>query len=203
MFILGLTGGIASGKSTVSRILKELGADIIDADKIAGNIVEPQKDAWKEIVAHFGEEILTKNKSIDRIRLGNIIFNDENEKKILESITHKYIKSEIEHCLSVLEEKRTEVIVLDIPLLFEVGWDKMADEVWVVYADEKNQLNRLIQRNNWSKEEAKARINSQMSLKEKVKRASFVIDNNKDIVYTKKQVSNRWRYLRDGLKGND
>ena len=93
--------------------------------------------------------------------------------------------------------------MLDIPLLFEVGWDKMADEVWVVYADEKNQLNRLIQRNNWSKEEAKARINSQMSLKEKVKRASFVIDNNKDIVYTKKQVSNRWRYLRDGLKGND
>ena len=76
-------------------------------------------------------------------------------------------------------------------------------EVWVVYADEKNQLNRLIQRNNWSKEEAKARINSQMSLKEKVKRASFVIDNNKDIDYTKKQVSNRWRYLRDGLKGND
>ena len=203
MFILGLTGGIASGKSTVSRMLTMLGAQVIDADKIARMVVEPGKAAWLEIVAHFGEAILQADQSIDRIQLGNIIFNDAKEKEVLERITHKQIQMEIERQLDECAKKQAEIVVLDVPLLYEVGWDTMVNAVWVVYVNEANQLKRLMQRNHWSADEAKARISSQMCLAEKSEKANLVIDNNGDFDYTREQVLSGWKSLQGGLKGND
>jgi len=195
MYIIGLTGGIASGKSTVSAMLAELGAYIIDADEIARMIVMPNQPAWHEIVAHFGSEILLPDGNINREALGEKIFKDKLERLCLEEITHHYIEDQVKKSLGSAELLGKSIVVLDVPLLFEIGWDKMVDGIWVVYVDEKVQMSRLMARNQLTYEQARARINAQMNLAEKVKRADLVIDNNLDIEYARMQVAVAWGNL--------
>ena len=194
--IIGLTGGIASGKSTVSNYLAELGAIIIDADKIAHEIMEKGKTAYWQVIEAFGREILAENGEIDRSRLGKIVFNNLEKKKILEEITHPQVIREMRE---KIEEYRAEnkVIVLDVPLLFEAGLDSMVDETWVVYVDRETQLQRLMARDGLSYEEANKRIQAQMSLEKKRDLADFVINNKGNIEDLKRQVLLKWREINE------
>lgn len=190
--IIGLTGGISTGKSTVSSILDEKGFKIIDADKIAKNVVEKGKDAYFKIVEYFGKDILSIDGAIDRKALGNIIFNDKNLRESLNSITHPYIFKEIKNQIENMA-KNNSIIFLDVPLLFEQYrlWREYSiefNEIWLVYCDKDTQINRLMKRDDISKEEAEKKINSQMSLDKKKTMSSKTIDNSKDLGYLKKQI---------------
>lgn len=189
MKIIGLTGGIASGKSTVSNCLKELGAHIIDADLIAHQTMEPGQPAYHEIIQHFGPQVVSSTGAIDRKKLGAIVFNQPEELKILNHLTHPHIDKSIRQRIKDAAAHGVGVAVLDVPLLFEVGLDKLADVVWVVWVDQSTQLQRLMKRDNIDEDAAKAKIASQMPLDEKKKRAQVVIDNNGSIEDTRKQVT--------------
>lgn len=187
-FVIGLTGGIASGKSTVSNMIKELGIPVIDADAEARLAVEEGEKAYNEIVHHFGESILLEDGSIDRAKLGAIIFNDEKQRLVLNSIVHPAVRIKMLRKKEDYTNKGHQFIVMDIPLLFESKLTAMVDKVIVVYVDDLVQLERLKSRNGFSEEEAKARIASQMPLKEKKKLADAVINNNGTIEETKVQL---------------
>ncbi|MSU02354.1 dephospho-CoA kinase [Tissierella pigra] len=190
--LIGLTGGISSGKSTVSHIIKEKGYPLIDADKIAREVVEINKPAYTEIVKEFGEEILLKNKSINRKELGNIIFMDRISKEKLESIIHPYIFQEIKNEIDKLSIYNP-TIFLDIPLLFEQyelwkEYDIKFNEIWVVYLDKATQLDRLMKRDSISKEEALRKMESQMDIEIKKAKSSKTIDNSGDMKFLEKQI---------------
>ncbi|MEK7847113.1 MAG: dephospho-CoA kinase [Nitrospinota bacterium] len=200
MLLIGLTGGIATGKSLVSTILKELGAFIIDADKIAREVVEPDKPAWLDIVKFFGRDILNEDRTINRKRLGVIVFNDHVKKKRLEEIIHPRVIEEENRRIE--EYKRINpdgMAIIDAALLIEAGGRNRVDRLIVVYADRDTQLRRLIERDRLSLEEAERRINSQMPLAEKVKIADFVIDNSAKLEDTKKQVIEIFNKLKNGI----
>lgn len=190
--LIGLTGGISSGKSTVSHIIKKKGYPLIDADKIAREVVEINKPAYIEIVKEFGEEILLKNKSINRKELGNIIFMDRISKEKLENIIHPYIFQEIKNEIDKLSIYNP-TIFLDIPLLFEQyelwkEYDIKFNEIWVVYLDKATQLDRLMKRDSISKEEALRKMESQMDIEIKKAKSSKTIDNSGDMKFLEKQI---------------
>jgi len=192
--IVGLTGGIASGKSTVSLLLKNKGAVIIDADEISRNILIPGKPAWTKVIEHFGEKVLRDDKNIDRKKLAQIVFSDKKELELLNSITHPIIIEEIKRQLEYYKKEDEEVVVIDAALLLELGLNSLVDEVWVVAVDEKTQLERLMLREkNLSRKEALKRIKSQMPLQDKLKYAQRIIDNTGEIERTKKQLDEIWR----------
>ncbi|MGI6424827.1 MAG: dephospho-CoA kinase [Tepidanaerobacteraceae bacterium] len=194
MLIVGLTGGIASGKSTVSLLLKNKGAVIIDADEISRNILIPGKPAWTKVIEHFGEKVLRDDKNIDRKKLAQIVFSDKKELELLNSITHPIIIEEIKRQLEYYKKVDEEVVVIDAALLLELGLNSLVDEVWVVAVDEKTQLERLMLREkNLSRKEALKRIKSQMPLQDKLKYAQRIIDNTGEIERTKKQLDEIWR----------
>lgn len=188
--IIGLTGGIASGKSTVSEMLKKRGIPVIDADLIAREVVEVGKKAYTEIVNAFGKEILNEDLTINRARLGSIVFQNEDKREKLNSIVHPEVRLEMKRRQEQLISEGAKAVVLDIPLLFESNLKHLVDKVIVVYTGEKNQLERLMKRNNFSKEEALSRINAQMPLKEKVKFADAVINNDGTLEETEQQLEN-------------
>lgn len=192
--VIGLTGGIASGKSTVSALLKEKGAAIIDADKIAREIMTKCKPAWHEVVDYFGDEILNEDKNdIDRKKLADIVFSDKAKLEVLNSITHPKIIEEIKRQVEEYKKAGKKIIVIDAALLIEAGLNKIVDEVWVVAVNEEVQLQRLMTREKGiTKDEAVKRIKSQMPLTEKLKFADRVIDNNSTIEETKNQVDKIW-----------
>jgi len=192
MYVVGLTGGIASGKTTVSQMLIALGAYLIDADEIARAIVQPNQPAWYEIKAHFGNEIVLPDGTINRMALGEKIFNDKEERRCLDNITHPYIKDEINKGIARGQLLGYTTIVLDVPLLFEIGWQDMVNAIWVVSVQQDVQIARLMARNDLSYVQAMARINSQMSLAEKIKQADVIIDNNVEIENVEKQVGIAW-----------
>lgn len=196
MFVVGLTGGIASGKSTVSLLLKDKGAVIIDADEIARQIMQPDKPAWFKVINHFGHEILNEKEYIDRKKLADIVFSDKRQLEFLNSFTHPEIINEIKSQLEYYKSLQKEVVIIDAALLLEVGLDAIVDEVWVVTVDEKVQLERLMNRDkNLNKEQAMSRIRSQMPQEEKIKYADRVIDNSGSIEDTKVQVDSIWREI--------
>lgn len=174
--IIGLTGGIASGKTTVSNQLKELGAEIIDADEIAFNILQKGEQAWQKVIDCFGEKILKDDQEINRSLLGKIIFNQPQARKKLEAITHPVIIAEIKRKIKSLKDKQ-KIIVLVAPLLYESNLDNLVDAVWVVFVEKKTQLKRLRQRDNLSVPEAKKRIEAQIPLIKKKEMADVVIVN--------------------------
>ena len=176
--VIGLTGGIASGKSYVSSILRQLGAFVIDADLVSREIIEPGSEAWEEIVKYFGHGILKEDGAIDRKALGDIVFSDEEKLALLNNITHPKIIRKIEEMIHAEEANNSKVIVIDAALLIELGMQDMVDEVWMVYVDEKTQIERLLRREDITKEQALDRIHSQISNEEKIKYADKVIDNN-------------------------
>jgi len=197
MKVIGLTGGIASGKSTISKLLKEKGAVIIDADKIARDLMQPGKDAWCEVISHFGERILKSGGDINRKKLGEIVFHDESQLEVLNNITHPRIKKEIINQLNYYKEQQADVIVIDAPLLLEIGLDILVDEVWLVVVNEETQIKRLLKREpGMTVQQAIERIKAQMPLEEKMKYAHRIIDNNGSIEETKKQLENIWREIK-------
>lgn len=186
--IIGLTGGIASGKSTVSNMFKERGFSIVDADIAARVVVEPGKDAYKQIVQYFGEDILLQDGQINRSKLGRIIFHNEEKRQKLNSIVHPAVRKQMEEWKEEALQKGKNTIIYDIPLLYESNLVHLVEKTIVVYVKPHVQLSRLMARNQLSKEEANARIQSQIPLDEKVKLADAVIDNNGSRDDTEKQV---------------
>lgn len=189
--IIGITGGIATGKSTVSNIVKKLGYKVIDADIIAREVVQKGKPAYEEIIKCFGDTIIDEFGNINRKKLGNIIFEDEKKREKLNSIIHPYIMEAIKQ--SIEENKDEKVIFLDIPLLIET-MDKLKDynikldEIWLVYVDEESQIHRLMERDNIKRREALNRIQAQMPMELKKKYATVVIDNRGSIEELQEQV---------------
>ncbi len=196
MYIIGLTGGIASGKSTVSTMLAELGAYVIDVDDIAKDVVRPNQPAWHGIVAHFGKGVLLADGTINRVLLGEKIFADKGQRQWLESITHPFIAAKVQETISQAKEIGVNLVVLDVPLLFEAEWQGKVNEIWVVYVRTEIQVARLIARNHLTSEQAKARIASQMNLEEKASRADVLIDNNSALGETREQVEMAWAKIR-------
>lgn len=194
MLVIGLTGGIASGKSTVSRYLRERGAAIIDADIIAKDLVARGNPAWREIVACFGEQVLDETGNIDRKRLGEIIFMDSQARKKLNSIVHpKVIEATKKRIRELQDKDDVPLVVVDAPLLLEAGMTDLVDEVWVVAVPVQEQVNRLVFRDKLSREEALKRINSQMPLSEKLAYADRVIDNSGSMEETIKTLDSLWK----------
>lgn len=175
---IGLTGSIASGKSTVANMFEQFNIPIVDADKIAREVVEPGEVAYEKIVDTFGREILQSNQEIDRKKLGSIVFSDETERKKLNNIVHPAIRKEMLRQKEDYIASGEQCVVMDIPLLFESKLFHFVDQILVVYVDEQTQLRRLMNRDQSTEEEARQRINSQISLKEKAEQADAVIDNS-------------------------
>lgn len=192
-FIVGLTGGIAVGKSTVSRFLIEHDFQVVDADKITHQAYEKGTVCYQKIIQIF--DCLDENQSIDRKKLGNIVFHDHLQKKRLESIVHPYVVSVIK---KEIEESKEDIIFLDVPLLFEAHLEYLCDKIIVVYVDEKTQIKRLMERNQIDEENAKHLISQQLSLEEKKDRADYIIDNSDDLVSLYKNVEEMLEVIKYG-----
>ncbi|KAM6114692.1 dephospho-CoA kinase domain-containing protein isoform 2-T3 [Phoenicopterus ruber ruber] len=200
MFLVGLSGGIASGKSTVVALLQELGCAVIDADVIAREVVQPHFKAYQQIVHYFGTEILLENGEINREALGNIIFFHPEKRQLLNSITHPEIQKEMLKQILKYFVLGYRYVILDIPLLFETKrLTKFMKYTVVVYCDPSTQCSRLMKRNGLSQVEARARIASQLPLDEKRKLASHVIDNSGEWESTRRQVLRLHAHLEDSL----
>lgn len=188
-FVLGITGGIASGKSTVVDFFKAEGFPVVDGDIVAREVVEPGSDGLRALEKVFGRTILQNDGRLDRKKLGSIIFQNEQKRHLLNKTLDPFIRGEIER--QTLEAKKiSPLVIVDIPLLFEGHYESMMDEVATVYVTPKIQLERLMARNDLSEEEAIKRINSQLSLEEKKKRADIVFDNCHSQETTRQQVLN-------------
>ncbi|CAG8788039.1 23569_t:CDS:2 [Dentiscutata erythropus] len=196
MKIIGLTGGIASGKSTVCRMITRRNIPLIDTDLLARQIIEPGKPAYKRVVNHFTREILNEDGTIDRVKLGEIIFSNEDKRKILNKCTHPFIRMEILKLVICYWIKGEKMVVVDVPLLIETRFNKFMSSVVVVYCSDQIQINRLIKRDNFSELIARQRINSQLPLKEKIKYANYIIENSGDIKTTEEQVENVFKNLK-------
>ncbi len=187
--LIGLTGGIASGKSTVAQLFKKVGLPVIDADEIAREVVRPKKKALREIVATFGEGILMPDGTLDREKMASIIFGDPSKRSLLESITHPEILRELVRRVTALKKKKERLIVIDVPLLFESGLHRQMDRNVLVRLDPEVQLRRLTARDRLPEIVAWQRILSQMPTAEKERLAHFVIDNSGSLEETGRQVA--------------
>ncbi|HSK29713.1 MAG TPA: dephospho-CoA kinase [Candidatus Limnocylindria bacterium] len=188
MRLVGLTGGIASGKSTVAKILESLGTAIVNADTLAREVVEPGREAWKDIVATFGTEILQPDQSIDRQKLRAIIFNNPDARRELESIIHPRVRALAEQRIRESTAAGYSVIVYEVPLLFEGNLHEWLRPVILVACDIETQLERLQRRDGLDRAQAQKHIDAQMSLEEKRRLADYVIENNGNLDELKIQV---------------
>ncbi|PLT31191.1 dephospho-CoA kinase [Peribacillus deserti] len=198
--VIGITGGIATGKSTVSSYLKELGFTVIDADIAAREVVEPEQEAYNQIVSAFGKNVLLPDGTIDRPKLGAIIFNDLEKRTILNRIVHPAVRAWMNSRKDAAFASGQQTVFMDIPLLFESNLTHMVDEVVLVYVPSDIQLERLMARNHFTEEEAQSRINSQMSIEDKIAQSDAVINNEGTVEQTKKQVKEmliRWAIISD------
>lgn len=190
MVTIGLTGGIASGKSTVSAEFGKLGALIIDADQIARELIRPHKRAWRKIIAAFGREIQSDDLTIDREKLAAKVFSDEVHRETLNRIMHPEIRREIQSRRERIEgEDPDALVIVDAALLVETGFYREMDKLIVVSVSEENQIRRLVDRSGLSVEEAKRRIGAQMAPDEKLKHADYVINTDGPLAEIRKQVS--------------
>ena len=178
MFKIGLTGGIASGKSTVLTYFKDKGIPYIDADIVAREVVEPGTEGLEAIVDAFGSNVLHDDGTLNREALGAIVFHNEEKRRQLNDCLKEHIRNRIMELTAHYESNRTAVLIYDIPLLIEGEWYTMMDEVWLVYVNESTQIERLMSRNGFSKKDALARINSQMRLDDKRSFADVIINNS-------------------------
>ncbi len=186
MVIAGLTGGIATGKSTVANIMAEAGAHVIDADRIAKDVVKKGLPAWKEITEYFGKEILGSDGEIDRERLGDVVFGSKDKLEVLNKIVHPRVFEEMAREMEEVKQRAPDsIVILDIPLLIETGLHKLLSNVILVYAPGRIQLARLMARDNIPKEAALKRIRSQMPIEQKKAFANYIIDNSSEIEHTR------------------
>ena len=191
MLKIALTGSPGSGKTTVSEMFKALGAKVINADKICHNLFTPCQKSYHEIVNYFGKECLNTDKTLNTSYLRQRLISSKKDKQILETILHPRIYAKIMEILNQLKEK---LVIIEIPLLFEVGWESDFDKVIVVYASKEKCLSRL-QKKGLSREEAEKIFALQWPIEKKINKAHFVIDNNADLNTTEKQVKEIWRKL--------
>ena len=195
MFVIGLTGGIGTGKSEVSRILKELGAVVLDADSFGHRVYLPNTEGLREVVETFGEDVLSPDGEIDRRALGGKVFGNPDAMAKLNAIAWPKIRDMVQESIDEQEQSETPVVVLDAAVLIEAGWIDVADEVWVVSAPEEQVVSRIQVRNNLSEEQVRARINSQMTTQERIKYADKVIDNSEDFEQLHVKVNSLWQQL--------
>jgi dephospho-CoA kinase len=184
--IVGLTGGIASGKSTVTQMFHDAGIPVIDTDQIAFDLLQKGTDVYDRVVSHFSSDILLSSGDINRKVLGQIIFANKQKRDVLNDLVHPHVSHIVDSEIIRLQELGEDVIVIDVPLLFESGFDKKCDRTIVVYTNPKAQLERLVDRDHITKEYARMKINAQLPLSEKVDMADFVINNSFSILQTKK-----------------
>ncbi|MBM7571954.1 dephospho-CoA kinase [Aquibacillus albus] len=186
--VIGLTGGIASGKSTISNMITTFGIPVIDADVISRQVVEPGESAYRKIVDYFGENILHDDRTINRNKLGQIVFSDEEKRKALNKMVHPEVRKTMLNQKEDLINAGNKAVVLDIPLLFESKRTALVDQILVVYVDEDTQLSRLMKRDGFTEEESQSRIKSQMPLKQKQEMADAIIDNRGSLEQSRKQL---------------
>lgn len=186
-YVLGVTGGIATGKSTVINVFKELGFPVVDGDVVARLVVEPGQPCLTALTDYFGEEILLDTGALDRRKLAEIVFSDEEKRKKMNAVMDPFIRREIEAEIKEAK-KKSPLVVADIPLLYEGGYQQYFDAVAVVYVTPALQLERLMKRNSYTEEEARHRISSQWPIDRKKELADIVFDNQGSIRQTKDQV---------------
>jgi len=199
--IVGVTGGIASGKSTVSRMLEETGAPAVDFDVLARQVVEPGKPAFKEIIAFFGERVLQSDGRLDRKKLGGIVFADEDKRKALENMTHpRIVEAFLDQVAEIARRDPHAIIQAVVPLLFEVNLQHLVHKVLLVYIPREMQIERLMKRDGISREAAQNILKAQLPIEEKPAHADFVIHNEGTLEETRRQVEQVWEALKKCLK---
>ena len=192
MFVIGLTGSIGTGKSEAARQLEALGASIISADEVGHDAYTPNTEAWEQVIAAFGDDILQDDGDIDRRKLGAIVFSDPSQLEKLNQIMHPRMARMVSDKIGVLRDQGVNVVVVEAALLFEAGWDTLVEEVWVTDSPEHIVIGRLKERNGLSEEEAKKRINSQMGRAERIERSDFVINNSGDMADLENAIKELW-----------
>jgi dephospho-CoA kinase len=195
VFVIGLTGGLGSGKSTVAEMLRELGAVVLNADQIGHQVYAPGGPAYDEVVAAFGPSVLAPDGTVDRRRLAGIVFQDPQALQRLNAITHPRIREGIRQRLDELAAQGARVAVLEAALLLEAGWDDMVDEVWVTVAPAEVAARRAAERSGISLEEALARVRAQMPIEERARRGHVVIRTDCSLEETRQQVEREWGRL--------
>lgn len=200
MYVIGLTGGIGSGKSTVARMLKRKGAVLLSADGVGHEVYLPGRPAWQEIVDAFGRQVVAADGTINRKRLGAIAFSDRQQLQRLNAITHPRMKEMMRQRLDEERARGTQVAVLEAALLLDAGWDDLTDEVWVTVATPEVAARRTAERSGLSVEEALSRIRTQMSDEERLVRSQVVIATDCPLGRTRKQVDEQWERLMQRLE---
>lgn len=209
MVVIGLTGGIGTGKSEVSRMLQRLGAVVIDADRVGHEVYRPQTSTWHRVVEAFGEGILAPSGEIDRKKLGSIVFADQRALARLNAIVHPVIREELVGRLEGLRGRGTPVVVVEAAVLIEAGWDTLMDEVWVTHSREDAAVARVARRNNLSPEEVRRRVRAQLPFEERRMHADVVIENDGDLEALRQKVEALWdsrvkgRSLKDAGRHSD
>ncbi|MFC1903398.1 dephospho-CoA kinase [Chloroflexota bacterium] len=199
MKIIGLTGGIGSGKSTVSEFLAELGANIIDADKLGHEALKPDTKVWHEIVSAFGRQVVNTNGTISREKLGAIVFRNTESRARLNQIMHPRIQDMVATQLEKYRRQGVDVVVLEVPLLLEAGWASLVDEVWVTTAPEATVLKWLRKRTKLSERELLARIRSQLPSEARIKHTDVVIDTDCNLDELKAKIKKLWQSLQSTI----
>lgn len=189
MLKIGLTGSIGTGKSTVSKLLRERGIAVIDADLLAREIVKKGQECLNDLKNVFGNQVLTIDGELDRKKLGQIVFSDDSKLELLNSATHPHIRRRMKVQMNELESKNNKVIVLDIPLLFEAKMEDLVDIVLVVFAKEEIQIKRIMERDNCTQEEAMRIIKTQISQQDKISKSDYTIDNSGTIEELKEKLN--------------
>ena len=195
MHIVGLTGGLSTGKSTVAQMFKDLGATVIDADRIVHDLLKPKGSCFQAVIDIFGERILQRGR-IDRAHVGRLVFEDDDLRQQLESIIHPQVRLCIQKKIQQYQRgKRVKVLILEIPLLFESHWHRQVDVVVVVRTTQAQQIERAMKKLKISRRQALQRIRAQMPLREKVRLADYVIHNHEDKRKTRNQVKHIYRHF--------
>ena len=195
MVVIGLTGGIATGKSEASRILQELGAEIINADLIGHEAYRQGSVGWESVVQAFGKGILDESNEIDRSKLGAIVFSDESELQKLNEIMHPIMEKLVEQNILDCQDSGSEVVVVEAALMFEAGWNKLVDTVWTTDAPEETVISRLELRNGLSRSESQKRIASQMDREDRLSRSDVILSNTGDLNAFKNVILSAWLEL--------
>ena len=193
MFVIGLTGGIGSGKTEVTHVLRELGAVVIESDKVAHLSYRPGTDGYDEIIEQFGKEVLDDSGVIDRGKLGGLVFAGPDLRIQLEKIVWPAVRSWITERLIQEKERGTKIIVMEVPKLFEAGWDDLADVIWTVEAPSAAIAQRVNVRSNLSETETNARVQAQITRAERAERADLLIENSAELADLRERITNLWR----------
>jgi dephospho-CoA kinase len=199
MKIIGLTGGIGSGKSTVSKVLAHLGAVVIDADKMGHEVFKPGTKAWQEVVDAFGQGIISADGTIDRRKLGEIVFSNPGARAKLNQVMHPLIYEQVKSRMEEYGRKGVAIIIVEAPLLLEVGWKSLVDEVWVTSASEATVIKRLKEQKGLPEAQSLARIRAQLTDEERIRQADVVIDTDCALDELKERVEALWRKLRSRI----